>query len=120
MYIKNSNLDTIGPEESVLISEVSYTNMVLGEEESVLFREVSLFQGYSYRRNLLYVCVLYSTDMVIVVAPYTTTSLSYSQETILNITIYTHVHLYIHCIRICTWSIFIGRGICTVQVCIHT
>ena len=44
-----SNLDTIGPEESVLISEVSlfqeYTNMVLGEEESVLFREVSLFQG---------------------------------------------------------------------------
>ena len=50
-----SNPDTIGPEESVLISEVSlisgvekYTHMVLGEEESVLFKEVSLFQGCPY------------------------------------------------------------------------
>ena len=44
-----SNPDTIGQEESVLISEVSLfqglTNMVLGEEESVLISEVSLFQG---------------------------------------------------------------------------
>ena len=38
-----SNLDTVGPEESVLISEVSCTqSMVLGKEEGVLFREVSL------------------------------------------------------------------------------
>ena len=48
--------DTIEPEESVPIREVSlfqelksiYTNMALGEEESVLFREVSLFQGCPY------------------------------------------------------------------------
>ena len=48
MQWNSSNLDTIRPEESVLISEVSlfqglksYTNMVLGEGESVLIREVS-------------------------------------------------------------------------------
>ena len=44
-----SNSDTIGPEESVLIREVSLfqglKNMELGPEESVLIREVSLFQG---------------------------------------------------------------------------
>ena len=46
-----TNQDTIGPEESVLIREMSlfqrlkHTIVVLGEEESVLFREVSIFRG---------------------------------------------------------------------------
>ena len=46
-----SNQDTIWPEESVLIREVSvisgvekYTNMVLGEEKSVQFWEVSIWK----------------------------------------------------------------------------
>ena len=53
----SSNPVTIGPEESVMISEVSLfqglkstqIRMLLGEEECVLFREVSLFQGCPYR-----------------------------------------------------------------------
>ena len=48
---KASNLDTIGPEESLLIREVSLFQglKVFGEEESVLFREVALFQGCPYK-----------------------------------------------------------------------
>ena len=41
-----SNLDTLGTEESVLISGVvMYTNRVFGTAKSVPFFEVSLFQG---------------------------------------------------------------------------
>ena len=51
------NPDTIGPEESVLIREVSLFQglkgtqswYILREEESFLFREVSIFQGCPYR-----------------------------------------------------------------------
>ena len=60
-----SNLDTIGPEKSVLIkrgvliSEVEmYANTVFGEGKCVLFREVSLIQGVLCREVPLY------TDMV--------------------------------------------------------
>ena len=48
-------MDTIGPEERVLIREVSlfqkYTNMILEEEESVLFERC---QGCPYRGVPLY------------------------------------------------------------------
>ena len=63
MYVQwsPSNPDTSGPEESVLIREVSLfqglTNMVLGEEECVLFREVSLFRGV-FREGLHCICIL--------------------------------------------------------------
>ena len=48
-----SNLDTVGPEESVLIREVSlfisgaenYTNMVLGEDESIFLERCPYFRG---------------------------------------------------------------------------
>ena len=54
------NLDTIGPDESVLIREVSLfqglkstqTLNILGEEESVLIRGVSLFQGLKSTQTL--------------------------------------------------------------------
>ena len=56
-----SNPDTTGPEESVLIKEVSlfqrfemYTRTVLGEGRCVLFREVSLIQGVHFREVSLY------------------------------------------------------------------
>ena len=45
-----SNPDTLGAEESVLISGVKlYTNMAFGTTKSVLFIEVSSFQGVLIR-----------------------------------------------------------------------
>ena len=52
-----STPDTIGPEESVLIREVSllilevemYTSTVIGEGKCVLFREVSLIRDVLFR-----------------------------------------------------------------------
>ena len=52
-----SNPDTIGPDKSVLIREVSlassevemYTSTVLGEGKCVLFRNVSLIRGVPFR-----------------------------------------------------------------------
>ena len=68
-----SNPDTLGAEESVLISEVSlisgvelYTNMAFGTAKSVLFIEVSSFQGVLIRGVLLYnitVCTVHVTYM---------------------------------------------------------
>ena len=70
-----SNPDSIGPEESVLISEVSlfqglksiYTHMVLGEEESVVFREVSLFQGCGF--HCIYILPLKEDNLSMVDSP---------------------------------------------------
>ena len=60
MY-SGTNPDTIGPEKSVLIKEVSLFQwlkstqaLYLGREKCVLFREVSLIQSILFREVPLY------------------------------------------------------------------